>query len=173
MHHARKINSMDQQTDAVFANDSPAASGRKRWNRILRISKKLFQHLVPLTQHSSYRWTFHQQTSPNTYRNGKKDKSRLFTDIHYKDAPWVTRTSRPFEITADWRDAISLCGKVTENTTSITKTNGVGSVRACSVPPKTNSHNRSSCLTSSRCWKMREPTYSPLANGTRKNRKSL
>lgn len=36
---------------------------------------------------------------PNTYRNGKKDKSRLFTDIHYKDAPWVTRTSRPFEIT--------------------------------------------------------------------------
>ena len=36
---------------------------------------------------------------PNTYRNGKKDKSRLFTDIHYKDAPWVTRISRPFEIT--------------------------------------------------------------------------
>ena len=36
---------------------------------------------------------------PNTYRNGKKDKNRLFTDIHYKDAPWVTRTSRPFEIT--------------------------------------------------------------------------
>lgn len=36
---------------------------------------------------------------PNTYRNGKKDKSRLFTDIHYKDAPWVTRTSRHFEIT--------------------------------------------------------------------------
>lgn len=36
---------------------------------------------------------------PNAYRNGKKDKNRLFTDIHYKGAPWVTRTSRPFEIT--------------------------------------------------------------------------
>ena len=36
---------------------------------------------------------------PNAYRNGKKDKNRLFTDIHYKGAPWVTRASRPFEIT--------------------------------------------------------------------------
>ena len=36
---------------------------------------------------------------PNAYRNGKKDKSRLFTDIHYKGASWVTRASRPFEIT--------------------------------------------------------------------------
>ena len=35
---------------------------------------------------------------PNIYRKGKKDKERLFADINYKGAPWVTRTSRPYEI---------------------------------------------------------------------------
>lgn len=36
---------------------------------------------------------------PNIYRKGKKDKERLFSDISYKDAPWVTHLSRPYNIT--------------------------------------------------------------------------
>lgn len=36
---------------------------------------------------------------PNAYRKGKKDKARLFGHLEYKGAPWVTRTSRPYEIT--------------------------------------------------------------------------
>lgn len=36
---------------------------------------------------------------PNLYQKGKKDKARLFTHLTYKGAPWVTRTSRPYEIT--------------------------------------------------------------------------
>ena len=35
---------------------------------------------------------------PNLYRKGKKDKSRLYGGLDYKGAPWVTRTSRPYEI---------------------------------------------------------------------------
>lgn len=35
---------------------------------------------------------------PNLYRKGKKDKSRLYGGLEYKGAPWVTRTSRPYEI---------------------------------------------------------------------------
>ncbi|MEL5894534.1 xanthan lyase [Bacteroides sp. GD17] len=36
---------------------------------------------------------------PNLYRKGKKDKARLFGNLEYKGAPWVTRTSRPYDIT--------------------------------------------------------------------------
>lgn len=35
---------------------------------------------------------------PNLYRRGKQDKTRLFRDLEYKDAPWVTCTSRPYSI---------------------------------------------------------------------------
>lgn len=35
---------------------------------------------------------------PNIYRKGKKDKERLFGNLKYKDAPWVTCTSRPYDI---------------------------------------------------------------------------
>ncbi|RGN35894.1 golvesin C-terminal-like domain-containing protein [Bacteroides oleiciplenus] len=35
---------------------------------------------------------------PNLYRKGKKDKSRLYGGLEYKGNPWVTRTSRPYEI---------------------------------------------------------------------------
>lgn len=35
---------------------------------------------------------------PNVYRKGKKDKSRLYDGLAYKGEPWVTRTSRPYEI---------------------------------------------------------------------------
>ena len=35
---------------------------------------------------------------PNIYRKGKKDKDRLLTSINRKGAPWVTRTSRPYEV---------------------------------------------------------------------------
>lgn len=35
---------------------------------------------------------------PNFYRKGKKDKSRLYGGLEYKGAPWVTRTSRPYDI---------------------------------------------------------------------------
>lgn len=52
-----------------------------------------------LRHYCLYRRTFHQRTYSQHIQKRKKDKSRLFTDIHYKDAPWVTRTSRPFEIT--------------------------------------------------------------------------
>ncbi len=36
---------------------------------------------------------------PNLYRRGKKDRSRLFDNLEYKGVPWVTRVSRPYEIT--------------------------------------------------------------------------
>lgn len=36
---------------------------------------------------------------PNFYRKGKKDKTRLFNNLEYKDNAWVTNTSRPYEIT--------------------------------------------------------------------------
>lgn len=36
---------------------------------------------------------------PNHYRKGKKDKTRLFSNLEYKNAPWITPTSRPYEIT--------------------------------------------------------------------------
>lgn len=39
-----------------------------------------------------------EELIPNLYRKGKKDKARLFGDLEYKGAPWVTRTSRPYEI---------------------------------------------------------------------------
>ena len=35
---------------------------------------------------------------PNIYRKSKKDKSRLFTNIEYKGAPWVINNSRPYNI---------------------------------------------------------------------------
>ena len=40
-----------------------------------------------------------EELIPNLYRKGKKDKARLFGNLEYKGAPWVTRTSRPYEIT--------------------------------------------------------------------------
>lgn len=39
-----------------------------------------------------------EELIPNIYRKGKKDKERLFTDLNYKGTPWVTRISRPYEI---------------------------------------------------------------------------
>lgn len=39
-----------------------------------------------------------EELIPNVYRKGKKDKERLFTDLNYKGAPWVTCISRPYEI---------------------------------------------------------------------------
>lgn len=39
-----------------------------------------------------------EELIPNVYRKGKKDKERLFTDLNYKGTPWVTRISRPYEI---------------------------------------------------------------------------
>ena len=37
---------------------------------------------------------------PNIYRDGKTDKQRLYGDeLRYKGKPWVTRTSRPYDIT--------------------------------------------------------------------------
>ena len=36
---------------------------------------------------------------PNLYRKGKEDKTRLFNKLEYKGNPWVTRISRPYEIT--------------------------------------------------------------------------
>lgn len=36
---------------------------------------------------------------PNIYRKGKKDKTRMFSNLEYKGSPWVTRSSRPYEIT--------------------------------------------------------------------------
>ena len=36
---------------------------------------------------------------PNLYRKGKEDKTRLFNKLEYKSNPWVTRISRPYEIT--------------------------------------------------------------------------
>ena len=35
---------------------------------------------------------------PNLYRRSKQDKTRLFRDLEYKGAPWVTCTSRPYSI---------------------------------------------------------------------------
>lgn len=40
-----------------------------------------------------------EELVPNVYRKGKQDKKRLFDHLEYKGAPWVTRTSRPYEIT--------------------------------------------------------------------------
>ncbi len=39
-----------------------------------------------------------EELVPNLYRKGKKDKSRLYGSLEYKGNPWVTRTSRPYEI---------------------------------------------------------------------------
>ncbi len=36
---------------------------------------------------------------PNFYRKGKKDKTRLFNNLEYKGNAWVTKASRPYEIT--------------------------------------------------------------------------
>lgn len=36
---------------------------------------------------------------PNLYRKGKKDKTRLFNNLEYKGNAWVTKASRPYEIT--------------------------------------------------------------------------
>ena len=36
---------------------------------------------------------------PNLYRKEKKDKTRLFNKLEYRDSPWVSRISRPYEIT--------------------------------------------------------------------------
>jgi hypothetical protein len=35
---------------------------------------------------------------PNLYRKGKKDKSRLYSGLEYKGEPWVTRLSRPYDV---------------------------------------------------------------------------
>lgn len=40
-----------------------------------------------------------EELIPNLYRKGKKDKARLFDHLEYKGTPWVTRTSRPYDIT--------------------------------------------------------------------------
>ena len=40
-----------------------------------------------------------EELIPNLYRKGKKDKARLFSHLEYKGTPWVTRTSRPYDIT--------------------------------------------------------------------------
>lgn len=40
-----------------------------------------------------------EELIPNFYRKGKKDKARLFGNLDYKGAPWVTRASRPYEVT--------------------------------------------------------------------------
>lgn len=40
-----------------------------------------------------------EELIPNLYRKGKKDKARLFGNLDYKGAPWVTRASRPYEVT--------------------------------------------------------------------------
>ena len=40
-----------------------------------------------------------EELIPNLYRKGKKDKARTFSHLEYKGIPWVTRTSRPYEIT--------------------------------------------------------------------------
>ena len=40
-----------------------------------------------------------EELIPNLYRKGKKDKARLFCHLEYKGTPWVTRTSRPYDIT--------------------------------------------------------------------------
>lgn len=40
-----------------------------------------------------------EELIPNLYRKGKKDKARMFSHLEYKGIPWVTRTSRPYEIT--------------------------------------------------------------------------
>ena len=36
---------------------------------------------------------------PNFYRKGKKDKKRLYHHLDYSGAPWVSCTSRPYDIT--------------------------------------------------------------------------
>lgn len=40
---------------------------------------------------------------PNIYRKGKKDKSRLYENLEYKGAPWVTKV-RPYEINRGLQD---------------------------------------------------------------------
>lgn len=39
-----------------------------------------------------------EELIPNIYRKKKKDKSRLFNNVNYEDAPWVENTSRPNDI---------------------------------------------------------------------------
>jgi hypothetical protein len=39
-----------------------------------------------------------EQLIPNALRSGKKDKSRMTLDLEYKGEPWVTNTSRPYDI---------------------------------------------------------------------------
>lgn len=40
-----------------------------------------------------------EELIPNLYRRGKKDKDRLYGNLEYRGTPWVTRASRPYEIT--------------------------------------------------------------------------
>ena len=106
---------------------------------------------------------------PNLYRKEKKDKTRLFNKLEYRDSPWVSHVHTKLPV--DWKEDISPFGKVMENIISTTKINGDGNVRACFVQRKTSSHNHSFYPTSYPCWKMPEPTYSPPVNGIRKNKK--
>lgn len=105
---------------------------------------------------------------PNLYRKGKEDKTRLFNKLEYKSNPWVTRISRPYEITRGLeRRHIALWqshGKYYIND----KIHGDGNVHACFVQQKTSSHNHSFYPTSYPCWKMPEPMYSPPVNGIHK-----
>ena len=93
-----------------------------------------------------------EELIPNLYRKGKKDKARLFSHLEYKGTPWVTRTSRPYDITRGLEGRhIALLGKATGNIISMTRTNGDGNARGCSALQKTSSPNPSSCPTSCPC----------------------
>lgn len=113
-----------------------------------------------------------EELIPNLYRKGKKDKARLFSHLEYKGTPWVTRTSRPYDITrglegrhiALWQSH----GKYYIND----KDKWGWQRRGCSALQKTSSPNPSSCPTSCPCWRMQEPMYSLPAKGTRRSRKS-
>lgn len=39
-----------------------------------------------------------EELIPNYYRKKKQDKNRLFSKLEYKGNPWVSRTSRPYDI---------------------------------------------------------------------------
>lgn len=92
--------STEKQSASMPIIHSPTSFRPETVNRIYRDIKEILPD--PVTYFDITVFTDGHSINeliPNTYRNGKKDKNRLFTDIHYKDAPWVTRTSRPFEIT--------------------------------------------------------------------------
>ncbi len=82
----------------------------------------------------------------------------MFSHLEYKGTPWVTRTSRPYDITrglegrhiALWQSHGKYYKKDKDKL-------GNGNVPACSVPQKTCSPNHSSYLILYPCWKMREP----------------